>query len=118
MDVALSFFRDGKYPDGFWRTSPPQTPNVGANAVLAAHYVPPGRNLGKVNTFTPDPHSTTLTTACTLYVNIVNDVVVPLYGPEPTGVLREALNRNLGYMYNFLPAGVQLKCPQLFPFGH
>lgn len=114
VDAATSFFRDGKFPDGFWRTSPPQSPTVGSRLVLAAHPVPPGRNQGKVNSYVTDPKSATLTTPCVLYSNFVNNVVVPLY-PRPTGDLRDALNRNLGFMFQFLPQ--PNNCTRPFPFG-
>lgn len=112
LDAALSFFRDMKYPDGFFRAGKP----VGTNnivEIVLAHPVPPGANKGTLNSYTPDPNSADFSSLCKLYVNFVNQTVKSLY-PNPTGVLRDALNRNLNFLYEFVsnPA-----CPQVFPYG-
>ncbi len=111
LDVALGFFRDGRMPDGFFRASGPKG-GGGADVVLAAHPITPGKNQGQVNTFTPDPNSAILSTPCKLYENFVNNVVKTLY-PAPTGVLRDALNRNLGYLFQFSDPS----CTRIFPYG-
>lgn len=108
---GLSFFRDGKYPDGFFRAARPLS-HEGIEVVGSTHPVLPGRNQGKVNTYTPDPNSSTLSTPCVLYNNFINNEVKPLY-PAPKGVLREALARNLHYLYLF----VDPSCTEVFPYG-
>ncbi|KIJ51170.1 hypothetical protein M422DRAFT_244362 [Sphaerobolus stellatus SS14] len=51
----------------------------------------------------------------TLYYNFVNQTVKGLY-PNPTGLLREALKKNLEYFFEPLKAGTA-GCTQLFPYG-
>ncbi len=111
LDVATGFFRDGRMPDGFFRSPVPRM-SEGAATVLAAHPILPGKNMGAVNTYTPDPDSSDLTAPCKSYTNFINRTVKSLY-PAPTGELKDALNRNLGYMYQF----VDPSCPQVFPYG-
>lgn len=112
LDVALGFFRDMRFPDGFFRSDGPQAAD-GLAAVAAAHPVPPGGNQGKLNSYTPDPNSATLSNTCKLYVDFVNDIIKGLY-PAPKGVLRDALNRNLNFLYEFIGSPT---CPQIFPYG-
>lgn len=109
---ALSFFRDMRFPDGFFRADSPRG-TEGIDIVAAAHPVSPGANQGKINTYTPDPNSADFSTFCKLYVDFVNNTVKGLY-PSPKGVLREALNRNLGFLYEFIDDPT---CPQVFPYG-
>lgn len=109
---ALAFFRDMKYPDGFFRTGQPMGIE-GVEAVIAAHPVAPGANRGTVNSYTPDPNSADFSNICLLYVNFVNQTIRNLY-PNPTGVLKDALNRNLDFLYEFFDT---LACPQIFPYG-
>jgi hypothetical protein len=112
LDAALGFFRDMRMPDGFFRPSKP----MGADdldKVAAAHPISPGRNVNGVNTYTPDPTSADFSTPCLLYVNFVNQTIRGLY-PNPTGVLKDALNRNLDFLYEFIANPL---CPQVFPWG-
>lgn len=69
--------------------------------------------MGQVNTYTEDLTSADLTTFCKLYGDFLNITVKGLY-PEPTGILKEALNRNLDYLYEYVN---NPKCPQVFPWG-
>ncbi|KAF5352359.1 hypothetical protein D9756_005988 [Leucocoprinus leucothites] len=115
LDVARGFFQHSQMPDDFHRADKPMS-TEGIGNVIAAHSISPGRNINGVNTYTPDPTAanfTSDTTGCGFYQDFVNKTVIVLY-PNPTGVLREALNRNLGYFYEALnPAN----CTQLFPYG-
>ncbi|KAF9448651.1 aromatic peroxygenase precursor [Macrolepiota fuliginosa MF-IS2] len=112
LDVALGFFRDSKYPDDFFRPNGPQGTD-GIEELAIAHPIAPGANNGTLNSYTPDPNSADFTTLCKLYTDFVNLTIKGLY-PSPTGVLRDALNRNLGFFYEFI-AGPD--CPQVFPYG-
>lgn len=114
LDAALGFFRDMQYPVGFFRADGPQG-SRGLSEVAAAHPVPPGANQGKLNSYTPDPNSAGLSSFCQLYTDFVNDTIRGLY-PAPTGVLRDALNRNLGFLYEFISSDSP-GCPQVFPYG-
>jgi hypothetical protein len=86
----------------------------GADIVIQAHPFPPGGNVNGVNTYTPDPTSANFTSnsGCTLYEQFVNGSVRALY-PDPTGVLRKALDLNLQYLYDTTDS----ECEQVFPWG-
>ncbi|PPQ79670.1 hypothetical protein CVT25_003244 [Psilocybe cyanescens] len=112
MTTARGFFQNSRMPDGFFR----HNGTVGADGidqVFLAHPIAPGGNVNGVNTYTPDPTSADFNTFCLLYTNFVNQTIKGLY-PNPTGVLRQALNINL----NFLFQGVgDSGCTQVFPYG-
>jgi hypothetical protein len=112
LDDAIGFFRDMKFPDGFFRAAQPMS-TEGIDEVAAAHPIAPGGNNGTVNSYTPDPNSADFSTFCKLYVDFVNQTIKSLY-PDPTGVLREGLNRNLNFLYEFIDTP---DCPQVFPYG-
>ncbi|TFK21675.1 aromatic peroxygenase precursor [Coprinopsis marcescibilis] len=112
MDSALNFFRDMRFPRGFFRPSSP-TAAEGADIIFAAHPTQPGRNNGAVNSFVVDTSMGGLTDPCTFYVQFVNTTVRALY-PNPTGVLRRNLIINLGFFYDALAPP---NCPQVFPYG-
>jgi len=114
LNAALGFFRDMQYPVGFFRAGSPQG-SAGLSAVAETHPVPPGANQGKLNSYTPDPNSADLSSFCKLYTDFVNVTIKGLY-PAPTGVLRDALNRNLGFLYEFVGSDTP-SCPQVFPYG-
>lgn len=115
VEVARGFYRDGRMPKDFHRASKPMSAE-GIEAIIAAHEILPGRNVNGTNTYTPDPNAPSFfsntTDSCGFYNNFVNITVVGLY-PNPTGVLKDALNRNLDLFY--LAAGGD--CPQVFPYG-
>ncbi|KAJ3567243.1 heme-thiolate peroxidase [Leucocoprinus birnbaumii] len=114
VDVARGFYQHGRMPDDFHRASKPMSVE-GIDIVLAVHDIAPGRNINGVNTYTPDPNAVAFLndpTGCNAYVDFVNNAVVGLY-PNPTGVLRRAINRNLDLYY--LHTGG--KCTQVFPYG-
>ncbi|KXN91485.1 Aromatic peroxygenase [Leucoagaricus sp. SymC.cos] len=115
LDVARGFFQHGRMPDDFHRASKP-TSAEGIEIILAAHPFEPGNNVNGVNTYTPDPSAPSFTndpSGCGFYTYFVNTTVVGLY-PSPTGVLREALNRNLDLFYQASTGG---NCTQVFPYG-
>jgi hypothetical protein len=115
LDVARGFFQNSSMPPDFHRASMPMSVE-GVNIVLAAHPFPPGKNVNGVNTYTPDPAAANFITdpsGCGFYEQFVNETVVGLY-PNPTGVLRKALNRNLDLLYISLGP---TNCSQVFPYG-
>ncbi|KXN82381.1 Aromatic peroxygenase [Leucoagaricus sp. SymC.cos] len=115
LDVARDFFQYGRMPKDFHRANKPMGVE-GIDIVLAAHPFQPGNNVNGVNTYTPDPDSPNFITdpdGCAFYEDFVNNTMVGLY-PSPTGVLREALNRNLDLFFQASTGG---NCTQLFPYG-
>jgi len=110
LDVARGFFQDMRMPHDFHRASQPGG-GEGMDVIFAAHPIQPGANVGGVNNYVLDPTSANFSNFCVLYKNFVNKTIHGLY-PNPTGVLRKALDLNL----NFLHEGVG-DCPQVFPYG-
>ncbi|KAF8899578.1 heme-thiolate peroxidase [Gymnopilus junonius] len=115
MVTARGFFQDMRMPDGFFRANGPQSV-AGIDVVAGAHPLLPGSNVNGVNTFTPDPTSANFSTFCLLYSNFVTQTVAGLY-PNPTGVLRQALNINLNFLFDSLNGVSPGTCTQVFPFG-
>ncbi|KDR71465.1 hypothetical protein GALMADRAFT_74948 [Galerina marginata CBS 339.88] len=114
LKVARGFFQESRFPDGFFRASGPRG-TEGIEVVAAAHPLQPGRNVGRVNNYVLDPTSADFSNLCLLYENFVNQTIKGLY-PNPTGILREALNINLDYFFQGLnEAGAG--CAQVFPYG-
>ncbi|KAJ3510931.1 heme-thiolate peroxidase [Agrocybe chaxingu] len=113
MDTARLFFQSSRMPDDFFRPNGSRG-NEGLLDVVLAHPLQPGKNVGRVNSYTHDPTSADFTTPCLLYENFVNQTVKGLY-PNPTGRLRKALNANL----DFLWLGINRTggCAQIFPYG-
>ncbi|RXW17616.1 heme-thiolate peroxidase [Candolleomyces aberdarensis] len=115
MVSARSFFQDMRFPPDFHRPPKP-TSNEGIAEIFSMHPFLPGGNVdGKVNNFMVDPTSADFTKPCVLYADIVN-TVQGLY-PNPTGVLRRNLIKNLGFLYSSLPTALGAQCDQLFPYG-
>ncbi|KAJ2914374.1 heme-thiolate peroxidase, partial [Candolleomyces efflorescens] len=113
MQNATLFFRDGKFPADFHRASQPSS-TEGIDIVASAHPVAPGENRdGKINNYVPDPTSADFSTFCLLYTNFVNQTIGGLY-PNPTGVLRRNLAKNLRFFYSGI---ANAGCVELFPYG-
>ncbi len=110
LDVARGFFRDMRMPKDFHRASQPSG-GEGIDVVFAAHPMQPGANVGGVNNYVFDPTSADFSTFCLLYSNFVNQTIRGLY-PNPTGVLKKALNINLDFLHDAVE-----ECPQVFPYG-
>jgi hypothetical protein len=99
-------------PDGFFRSNGSKG-TEGMVDVASAFPIRPGRNIGRVNSYTVDPTSADLSTFCLQYEKFVNEMVKGLY-PDPRGKLRRALNRNLDFLFlGTKGAG----CVQVFPYG-
>ena len=116
MADARGFFQNMTFPDGFFRAKHPFGLNdigQGIDILFAAHPIQPGANQG-INNYVLNPASANLSEFCLLYTNFVNTTVRGLY-PNPTGVLRDALNANLNNFYSPLPAQ---GCTQFFPYGN
>ncbi|TFK21041.1 Cloroperoxidase [Coprinopsis marcescibilis] len=114
MLSAERFFRDMRFPPGFFRPAKP-TATEGIDAVLAAHPVQPGANDGtSVDSFTVDESLGSLLDYCGFYTQFVNTTIRGLY-PNPTGVLRKNLDMNLQFFFDSLSPGSN--CTQVFPYG-
>ncbi|RXW15742.1 heme-thiolate peroxidase [Candolleomyces aberdarensis] len=113
MEAAALFFRDGKYPTDFHRAAQPSG-TEGVDMVFMVHPIAPGGNQDdKVNNYVLDPTSADFDTFCLLYTNFVNQTIRGLY-PNPTGVLRRNLIKNLGFFYSGI---ADAGCEELFPYG-
>ena len=85
---------------------------AGVEQVIAAYpWLPGGNADGKINNYVVDPTSADFTDPCRLYSFVVNSVV-GLY-PNPTGILRRNLIKNLHYWYTGGFSG----CTELLPYG-
>ncbi|KAF9484105.1 Cloroperoxidase [Pholiota conissans] len=117
MTVARGFFQDSRMPADFFRSNVSWTlekigPGVGA--VFSAHPIPPGGNVNNtVNTYTPDPNAANFSNLCKLYTDFVNVTVRGLYS-DAKGVLLEALNKNLDFLFDAIKG--QGSCVQVPPF--
>ncbi|KAF9445367.1 Cloroperoxidase, partial [Macrolepiota fuliginosa MF-IS2] len=110
---ALTWFKTNKFPEDWYRTGIPSAfENI--TDVANAHPIKPGANTNGVNTYEVDPTQPDLSQFCGIYIDFANRVVKSLY-PNPTGVLLEALNINLQFLYD----SVVESCPgqQQFPYG-
>ena len=115
MNVARGFFEDSRFPDGFFRPNKSSTMNsIGErmNFLFSEHPIPPGGNNGTLNSYTPNPNSADLSQFCKLYTDFVNITIRGLY-PLAKGVLLEALNKNLDYLYSVIG---DPDCPQVPAF--
>ncbi|TFK17911.1 aromatic peroxygenase precursor [Coprinopsis marcescibilis] len=116
MQTAETFFKDNRFPKGFFRSEKPSG-TEGLDQIFIAHPTQPGRNAGAVNTFTVDNSLGDLGSAngfCSIYTGLANVTIPNLY-PNPTGVLRRNLITNLQFLFDGLPK--QNNCTQIFPFG-
>ncbi|KAH6885636.1 hypothetical protein BKA70DRAFT_1337465 [Coprinopsis sp. MPI-PUGE-AT-0042] len=112
MVTAERFFKDMQFPVDFHRPAAPVT-GADIGAIYAAHPTQPGKNVNGVNTFQVDTSIGSITDTCGFYTGFVNVKVKGLY-PNPTGILKRNLNKNLQFLYDtFSGAG----CPQIFPYG-
>ncbi|TFK17876.1 Cloroperoxidase [Coprinopsis marcescibilis] len=114
MRSAESFFKDMRFPKGFFRAAQPSGTDP-SQEIFEAHPTVPGRNVAGVNTFTPDTSLGSFTDSCAFYTQFANKTIKGLY-PNPTGVLRRNLNINLNFFYQSLGGGSE-SCPQVFPYG-
>ncbi len=112
LDVARGFFQDMRMPKDFHRASQPSGAD-GIAVIAAAHPLQPGANVGRVNNYVLDPTSADFSSFCLLYENFVNKTIHSLY-PNPTGVLRKALNFNLNFFFEGFEGD---GCQQVFPYG-
>ncbi|EAU87196.2 hypothetical protein CC1G_10475 [Coprinopsis cinerea okayama7 len=104
--------QDEKFPDDFHRAPGPFS-FEGLGYLVTRRPMPPGRNVGGVDNYVPDPNSADFNSFCKMYEDFVNDIVVALY-PNPTGLLRRNLIKNLEYFWTgmFDPA-----CTEVKPYG-
>ncbi|KAJ2925816.1 heme-thiolate peroxidase, partial [Candolleomyces eurysporus] len=116
MDSARLFFSDMKFPADFFRAPMPMS-NEGLSEIFQMHPFLPGGNVdGQVNNFVVDPTSADFDTpSCVLYEDILN-TVKGLY-PNPTGVLKRNLIKNLRFFYDGFSAVFSDDCAEQFPYG-
>ncbi|KIJ40025.1 hypothetical protein M422DRAFT_32437 [Sphaerobolus stellatus SS14] len=105
IDAARHFFDFQMMPADFHRQPAP--------AIFDKHPFSPGVNHGK-NNFVLQPQTPPLADFCGIYEDIVLRVIPGQY-PRPQGVLRKALNKNLGFLFGAVHA--EHNCTQVFPFG-
>lgn len=116
LDVARGFFQESRMPDGFFRANGSVGIDLIGEAIgliFQAHPIAPGGNQGTVNSYTVNPNSADFSQFCKLYTDFVNITVKSLY-PNPKGILRDALNANLGFFFSPLAGS---GCTQVFPYG-
>jgi len=111
VDDARGFFQFSRMPDGFFRPNGTKGAD-GLTEIAAVHPVGAGRNMGRVNSYTPDPSSGDLGSSCVQYETFVNKTV-GIY-PNPVGKLRKALNKHLDFLFLGTKGS---GCKQLFPYG-
>ncbi|TFK17617.1 Cloroperoxidase [Coprinopsis marcescibilis] len=93
MDAAEAFFKDGRFPDDFWRAPAP----VGLEG------------MGEVSSMS----SVELISFCRLYTNVINMAAKDLY-PNPTGLLRTNLIKNMRWLFEAVD---DPDCAEIFPYG-
>ncbi|KIJ46283.1 hypothetical protein M422DRAFT_250333 [Sphaerobolus stellatus SS14] len=116
IDAARHFFDFQMMPTDFHRQPAPVNftmvdPLV--SEIFNKYPFSPGVNHGK-NNFVLQPQTPPLSNFCGIYEGIVMRVVPGQY-PKPTGSLRDALNKNLGFFYGVVRA--EHNCTQVFPYG-
>ncbi|KAH6910884.1 Chloroperoxidase [Coprinopsis sp. MPI-PUGE-AT-0042] len=111
MVTAERFFKDAHFPEDFYRSATPVDASAAA-LIYAAHPTEPGRNVNGVNTFEVDHSIGSLTDICGFYAGFVNIKIKNLY-PNPTGLLRKNLIKNLQFFYDTFGG----QCEQIFPYG-
>ncbi|KIJ42091.1 hypothetical protein M422DRAFT_171551 [Sphaerobolus stellatus SS14] len=116
QDAATSFFADQRLPADFHRQPAPVSfeviePMVGE--IFAKHPFTPGVNHGK-NNYQLMPNTPALSDFCGIYKDIVLRVIPAQY-PRPSSQLKDALNKNLGFLFGAVKQ--QHNCTQVFPYG-
>ncbi|TFK17849.1 Cloroperoxidase [Coprinopsis marcescibilis] len=114
LESARSFFKEMRYPKGFFRAAQPGG-GEGSEVIFLSHPTSPGRNNATVNSFVVDDSLGSILDPCKVYTEFVNTTVLGLY-PSPTGVLRRNLDIDLGFLYDAFGSGLP-NCPQVFPYG-
>jgi unspecific peroxygenase len=112
MATAERFFKGMQFPKDFHRPAAPVSGST-IEAIYAAHPTEPGRNVNGTNTFEVDYSIGSLTDTCAFYTGFVMTKVAALY-PNPAGVLRRNLKRNLELFYDTVAGN---DCVQVFPYG-
>ncbi|KIJ40035.1 hypothetical protein M422DRAFT_174222 [Sphaerobolus stellatus SS14] len=116
MDAARHFFDFQMMPADFHRQPAPVNFTMVdplTKAIFDKHPFSPGSNQG-VNNFVLQPETPPLADFCGIYHDIALRVVPDQY-PNPTGYLREALNKNLGFLFDAV--NTEHNCIQAFPYG-
>ncbi|KIJ22802.1 hypothetical protein M422DRAFT_39919 [Sphaerobolus stellatus SS14] len=116
IDAARHFFDLQMMPTGFFRQPAPVNFTIVdplVSFLFNKHPFSPGVNHGK-NNFVLQPQTPPLSDFCGIYEDIVLRVIPGQY-PKPTGALKDAINKNLGFFFGAVSA--EHNCTQVFPFG-
>ncbi|KIJ30060.1 hypothetical protein M422DRAFT_187611 [Sphaerobolus stellatus SS14] len=116
QDAATSFFFDQRMPADFHRQPAPVSFEVIeplTGKLFSDHPFVPGVNQG-VNNYIEMPNTPAVSDFCGIYEDIALRVVPGQY-PKPTGQLRDALMKNLGFLFGAVV--FQHNCTQVFPYG-
>ncbi|KIJ50375.1 hypothetical protein M422DRAFT_245641 [Sphaerobolus stellatus SS14] len=111
ISAARDFFDFQRMPNDFFRQPAPVNFSIVeslANQIFTKHPFTPGVNYG-VNNFVLLLNTPALSNFCGIHEDIALRVV-----PHPTGDLKNALNKNLGF---FGAVSAEHSCTQVFPFG-
>ncbi|KIJ48558.1 hypothetical protein M422DRAFT_247407 [Sphaerobolus stellatus SS14] len=114
IDAARHFFDFQMIPTDFFRQPAPVNFTIVdplVSFLFNKHPFSPGVNQGK-NNFVLQPQTPPLSDFCGIYEDIVLRVIPGQY-PNPTGVLRDAINKNLGFFFGAVSA--EHNCTQVFP---
>ncbi|KIJ53244.1 hypothetical protein M422DRAFT_155474 [Sphaerobolus stellatus SS14] len=116
QEAATSFFANQRMPEDFHRQPAPVSFNViepMTGKLFSDHPFVPGVNQG-VNNYIEMPQTPAVSDFCGIYEDIVLRVVPGQY-PKPTGALKNALKKNLGFLYEAV--SFEHNCTEVFPYG-
>ncbi|KIJ48606.1 hypothetical protein M422DRAFT_247457 [Sphaerobolus stellatus SS14] len=115
--AARHFFDLQQMPADFHRQPAPVNFNIVeplVRAMFAKYPFVPGVNHGK-NNYVQLPKTPALSDFCGIYEDIALRVVKEQY-PHPTGELRNALNKNLGFLFDAVVTE-HSQCTRVYPYG-
>ncbi|KAK0533981.1 hypothetical protein OC834_002037 [Tilletia horrida] len=121
LDSARLFFEKNTFPNDFYRREGElETLGLGKDilALAKAHYMTPGFNNGIGNYTASNEDPSFLTAQCQIYKKAIT-VTLPTQYPfdTTTGLLRDAVKKNIHNFYLGALGGPSLFCPELFPYG-
>ncbi|KIJ50355.1 hypothetical protein M422DRAFT_245620 [Sphaerobolus stellatus SS14] len=116
IDAARDSFDLQHMPADFYRQPAPVNFTIVeplVRQIFAKYPFVPGVNHGK-NNYVQLPKTPALSDFCGIYEDIALRVVPAQY-PHPTGDIRKALNKNLGFLFGAVVA--EHNCTQVYPYG-
>ncbi|KIJ53184.1 hypothetical protein M422DRAFT_155503 [Sphaerobolus stellatus SS14] len=117
IDAARHFFDLQQMPADFHRQPAPVNFSIVeplVRAMFSKYPFVPGVNHGK-NNYVQLPNTPALSDFCGIYEDIALRVVREQY-PHPTGELRKALNKNLGFLFDAVVTE-HSQCTRVYPYG-